>query len=118
MLADTVRAAIAAAGAHGSGGGGELHLQVAGSGSDGGNGSSGPREGCCLRFRLAPRRSVQFSRAEVLALAADPEACSAWNGFVEAALAAWQEQGKEESQGDRLRLLQPLLLAAGGAGGE
>jgi hypothetical protein len=112
MLADTVRAAIEAAGAHGSGGGRELHLRLGGGGAAGGG-------GCMLRFLLAARRSVQFSRAEVLALAADAGACRAWNAFVEAALAAWQGLGKEGSLGERLRLLKPLALpATGGGGGE
>lgn len=96
MLADTVRAAAAARGI--GGGADALRLRL------------GPA--CGLTFHLAARRSVQFSRAELLALAADGKASAAWNVFVVAALRAWQAHGKEGSQAERLRLLRQLLVAA------
>ncbi|KAL4431351.1 hypothetical protein ABPG75_006607 [Micractinium tetrahymenae] len=105
MLADTVRAAAAAAAYAGGGGaaaGGELALRLG--------------SGCPLRFGLTSRRSVQFSRAEFLALAGNKAASGRWNAFVDAALASWGQRGKEASRAERLRLLRPLLAPGGGAG--
>lgn len=101
MLADTVRAAAA---------------QVGGSGGGGASGSEvllGLGGGCRLRFGLTSRQSVQFSRAEFLALAQDKAASSRWNAFVGAALSAWGQRGKEGSRAERLRLLRPLLAPGG-----
>lgn len=67
--------------------------------------------GCRVSFSKQGR-SVQFSRREVRALAADPRACQRWNTFVGSALQAWLDQGKEGSQAQRLALLQPLQAAA------
>lgn len=65
---------------------------------------------CALTFSVA-RRSVQFSRRELQAVAKDAAACKKWNAFVAAALAAWQQEGKEGSQEQRLGLLAPLQAA-------
>ncbi|KAL4418807.1 hypothetical protein ABPG77_006776 [Micractinium sp. CCAP 211/92] len=95
MLADTIRAAAAGAGGGGQGAGTQVPLRLGG--------------GCALRFSLTSRRSVQFSRAEFLALAQDGRASRRWNAFVGAARAAWSEGGKEGSRAERLRQLLPLL---------
>lgn len=44
-------------------------------------------------------------------MAKDAAACKKWNTFVAAALAAWQQEGKEGSQEQRLGLLAPLQAA-------
>ena len=91
MLGETVRAALAArAGAD------SVTLQLS--------------RRSVLTFSVA-RRSVQFSRKQLQAVAKDAAACKKWNSFVAAALAAWQEQGKEGSQAQRLGLLAPLQVA-------
>ncbi|PRW20380.1 hypothetical protein C2E21_9105 [Chlorella sorokiniana] len=91
MLGETVRAALAA-----RTGADALTLQLS--------------KGCRVTFSVA-RRSVQFSRRELQALAKDVAACKKWNTFVAAALAAWQQEGKEGSQAARLGLLAPLQAA-------
>jgi hypothetical protein len=90
MLADTLHAAIACKGTRST----EVCLRLGAS--------------CCLSFAKAGR-SLQFSRTEWLALAGDAAACQRWNAFVDAALEAWQAQGKGRSQAERLSLLKPLL---------
>lgn len=100
LLADTLRAAATQA-SGGSGAGAEVVLRLGG--------------GCRLRFALTSRKSVQFSRAEFLALAQDKTASRRWNAFTEAVLAAWKHSGTEASRVERLRLLRPLL-APGGSG--
>lgn len=93
MLADTVRAAVAA---RGPGGGGDaLRLRLS--------------HAAEVTFTVGGRRSVSFRRADLAALAADAGGCAAWNRLVAALLRAWQEGGREGSQAERLRLLRPLV---------
>lgn len=91
MLGDTIRAALAA-----RSGADALTLQLS--------------QRSRVTFSVA-RRSVQFSRRELQAVAKDAAARKKWNAFVAAALAAWQEDGKEGSQAQRLGLLAPLQAA-------
>lgn len=65
-----------------------------------------------LTFSVSKRGSVTFSRREVLALAKDAAACKRFNAFVAAALAAWQQHGREGSQAERLGLIAPLQAAS------